>query len=135
MRSRNLINWIAMAGIVFLTGCESVMESGANFGRRVTEVEKVDASDQRLLYKTDGDAEALNWLLRNEIRQGMPIADVNQILGEDGERQYDAGWVKNNGSFRVDDEVYKWGPDSDGQSIYLVFRNGHLTNYDPSQFE
>ena len=133
MTGRNLTKSLALLGIVGLIGCESMMEAGPGFGRSATE--SVDPADQRLLYKTDGDAEALRWLLRNEVKQGMPLADVNQVLGEDGIRQYDAGWVKNSGSFRVDDEVYKWGPDADGNSIYLVFRDGHLTNYDASQFE
>jgi hypothetical protein len=132
-RRRNLINWLALLGITGLLGCESVMETGSGFGRTATA--DVDPADQRLLYKTDGDAQALRWLLHNEVKQGMPVATVNQVLGEDGVRQYDAGWVKNNGSFRIDDDVYKWGPDADGQAIYLVFRNGNLTNYDASQFE
>lgn len=133
MSGQNLINLIVLTGSVFLCGCESMMDTSSNYGQTAEDI--VNAADQRLLYKTDGDAEALHWLLRNEIRQGMPLNDVNQILGEDGVRQYDAGWVKNNGSFRIDDEVYKWGPNSKGQSIYLVFRNGNLTNYDPTQFE
>ena len=98
--------------------------------------EKKEEETQRQKYQTDRDPDAMRWLLRHRIHQGMALADVNQILGEDGERERDAGWVKNTGGvYRHDDDVFKWGPDANGRTIYLVFRDDCLTNYDPLQFD
>ena len=75
----------ATALLLFGLGCGSVLQN-AGFGRSATI--EIDPADQRLAYQTDGDPQALRWLLRNEVRQGMTIADVNQTLGEDGTIQY-----------------------------------------------
>jgi hypothetical protein len=35
---------------------------------------------------------------------------------------------------RQGDATFKWGPDRAGRSIYLIFRDDHLVNFDPHEF-
>ena len=87
-------------------------------------------------FVTEGDSQAVRWLLKNRIAGGMELNDVNQILGQRGVRQFDDGWIKNHGgTFRQSDQVYKWGPDSDGKAYMLVFRDDHLLNFNPDDYE
>ena len=56
-------------------------------------------------------------------------------LGEDGQRVYDDRLIKTSGGhYRSGDVTYKWDPDSKGRSIYLVFRENILVNYNPDDF-
>ena len=87
-------------------------------------------------FVTEGDSQAVRWLLKNSIAGGMELHDVNQILGQKGVRQFDDGWIKNHGgTFRLSDRVYKWGPDSEGKTYMLVFRDDHLLNFNPDDYE
>ena len=87
-------------------------------------------------FVTEGDSQAVRWLLKNSIAIGMELNDVNQILGQKGVRQFDDGWIKNHGgTFRQSDNVYKWGPDSEGKTYMLVFRDDHLLNFNPDDYE
>ncbi|WP_339744557.1 hypothetical protein [uncultured Rubinisphaera sp.] len=73
----------------------------------------------------------IRWLLKNSVKNGMSKADVNRVLGEDGEREFnDSNLLANEGLYRADDKVYRWGPDRDGNSYMLVFRDGHLINFE-----
>lgn len=60
----------------------------------------------------------------------MSKSDVDNILGETGEREYnDARILREGGSgYRADDFVYRWGPDRDGNVYMFVFRDDHLVN-------
>lgn len=91
--------------------------------------------ENRKKFVEDRDPEAMRWLLVNRIRQGMTLADVNRVLGVVGEREFTDKWIKSNRPFRAGDNVYRWGPDNNGRSVYLVFREDQLVNYDSSEFE
>jgi len=92
-------------------------------------------SEYRLRYLTKGDPEAMRWLLGHRLETGMSLAEVNKVFGQDGVEETDDGWIKKHSSrYRRSDESYGWGPDSQGKSVYLVFRNEQLVNFDPAEF-
>ena len=75
-------------------------------------------------------------LLQNRVENGMTPAEISHVLGEEGERVYEDGWIKNRGGhYQAGDETWKWGPDRKGNSVYLVFRESRLVNFDASEFE
>lgn len=89
----------------------------------------------RKKYAATHDREALHWLLRHCIEPGMSYHDVCRALGEDGVRESRDNWIKNNGgNYQVGDDAYAFGPDNHGQTLYLVFRDDKLVNFDPREF-
>ncbi|RPI76174.1 MAG: hypothetical protein EHM42_14970 [Planctomycetaceae bacterium] len=125
-------------GILLLTvvsGCES---SGWN--SRMLEAfspeKSASAEDEerhRTAYAQSRNRDDLYWLLANRVDAGMGLREVNGVLGEEGTRETHGQWARG-GDFQVSDDVYRYGPDSTGQSVYLVFREGRLVNYDRSDF-
>lgn len=86
-------------------------------------------------YQTERDPDALRWLLAHRIQQGMTVGDVNEALGQEGEREFDDLHLKTKGgSYRASDVAYRWGPDSRGRSVYLFFRDGRLVNFRPGEY-
>jgi hypothetical protein len=123
--------------LLVLVGCEGG-PTGNFAGRRSASggasAEKTE-QEYRRQYQAERDPQALGWLLANRIRQGMSVGEVNEFLGQDGEREFDDRKLKTgNPAYRADDIAYRWGPDSGGRAVYLLFRDGKLLNYDPQQF-
>ena len=122
----------------YCMGCGNLHQTGATNGW--TFFNSTNSFQEEEQYRdrfvTEGDSQAVRWLLKNRIAGGMELNDVNQILGQRGVRQFDDGWIKNHGgTFRQSDQVYKWGPDSDGKAYMLVFRDDHLLNFNPDDYE
>lgn len=89
----------------------------------------------RAAFQKTRDPNELRWLLANRIEPGMSPGDVGLVLGEQGTRIHNDGWVKNKSSiYLTDDESWKWASDRDGNSLILVFREGRLVNFDPEEF-
>jgi len=109
-------------------GCEAISNpvTGGRPAQSVAPLNKL--SDQhRLRFQSDGDPAAFKWLLINRIAAGMSVQNVNTILGQDGERVINDRWIKDNGSrYHESDTVFRWGPDSNARSVYLVFRDERL---------
>jgi hypothetical protein len=94
------------------------------------------ADEMRMEYQESGSPAAIRWLLAHSVKQGMEPAEVGEALGDTGRRVEDDGWIKNDGGrFQVGDQAYKWGPDNDGNSYFLVFRDHKLVNFNPREFE
>ena len=87
-------------------------------------------------YQENRSRQAMQWLITNRVQAGMSVQDVNRILGEDGIREHMDKWLKTgSGNYLIDDVVYHYGPDSEGSSVYLVFRDDKLVNFDPDDFK
>jgi len=118
-------------------GCEVLHNSGvpglrkyADSGKPLREEEK-----HRDRYQVDRDSEAMRWLLANRITTGMTVSEVGHMLGEDGEREHNDNRFKTGGGYlRLNDRVYRWGPDNEGNSVYLGFRDDRLVNFNPEEF-
>jgi hypothetical protein len=128
---------VPVALLLVVAGCEGGPASsftGLRSASRRSPAEKTEM-EYRTDYQTERDPEALSWLLANRIRQGMGVGEVNEILGQDGTREFDDRKLKaGNPAYRADDITYRWGPDSGGRAVYLLFREDKLLNYDPQQF-
>ena len=125
--------WLTAAG----GGCESPgidpLDEWMAGGR--LEDERV-AADHRQRFQDDGDPESLRWLLKHRLTTGMSLAEVSQELGQQGERLHESGHLKRgDGRYLESDVFYKWGPASDGQSVYLAFRDERLLHFDPAALE
>jgi hypothetical protein len=130
-----VIPLISLSGM----GCENFHQTGASNGWTLfnsADTFREEEEQYRDRFVTEGDSQAVRWLLKNRIASGMELHDVNQILGQKGARQFDDGWIKNNGgTFRQSDRVYKWGPDGEGKTYMLVFRDDHLVNFNSDDYE
>ena len=78
---------------------------------------------------------ALFWLLSHRVESGMRLSEVEQILGEAGEDVSDQSYQKKSqGLHEQTDDAFKWGPDSEGKSVVLFFRDGNLANFNPKDY-
>lgn len=95
-----------------------------------------DEEIHRQRYQRDRDPDDLHWLLANRIESGMTVSEVGRTIGEEGRQVYDDGWIKRGGGYyQSGDKAWKWDPDRNGQSLILVFREGRLVNFDPTQYD
>ncbi|MDA1017067.1 MAG: hypothetical protein O3A00_21740 [Planctomycetota bacterium] len=123
---------IALSLLCLLAGCESgnIFERGPDW-QSDADLHKTAVEKQRRFIE-DRDHEALNWLLKHRVKPGMSRGDVDEILGEDGERIYDDGSFKNRNSvYRQTDKAYSWGPAANGSTVVLIFRDNQLFNFRP----
>jgi hypothetical protein len=130
----------AVLAVTATTGCEIALRSLKLPGGPPTsgelEAEAQQAGRQRKRFRETQDAAALRWLLAKRVRTGMALAEVNRELGQDGNRRYeDAKFKARNIGVRQTDETWEWGPDKNGTTYVLFFRNDRLMNFDPSQYD
>lgn len=128
---------LVATALLISAGCETMRESGIP-GLRADTTKKYEANrveqEHRDNFVVHRDHKSLYWLVANRIKNGMSLTDVEQILGESGERETDMGRLKLGGLYQTTDLIYKWGPDNEGYSVVLIFRDNHLVNFDPSGF-
>ncbi len=128
---------IGIGPFLLISGCEALYEAGVtgmapfvDFEPRIREEEK-----HRKEYQEHGSPAALRWLLANRIQAGMSVAEVEKVLGQTATREFNDTWLKTKGGhYRSGDSTYKWGPDSEGRTLYLVFREGKLVNFNPRDY-
>jgi len=126
---------------MFVSGCASnanwqafMKERGG--GYKSPEEKREEEETHRTDYQENRSSEAMLWLLTNRVKQGMSVEDVNIILGQEGGLEKNAGWIRNKSPlYRRDDVTYRYGPDDEGRTIYLMFREGNLVNFDPEEYE
>jgi len=122
---------------VFCAGCESAswMRSLHSSFAQQTEQERRNEEAHRKRYRETHDRKSLHWLLSHRVETGMSYKDVCKIVGEDGTREARDNWLKSKGAtYQLGDDIYAFGPDSEGQTVYLAFREDMLVNYDPLDF-
>ena len=130
--------WLA---VVFCAGCESAAwthslnEAFRSKDERKAGSEPRTEEEHRQEYIGTHSRKSMRWLLYHRVRPGVSYQDVCRLLGEDGERETKDRWLKTNGTnIRIDDEVYRFGPDDQGHTLYLFFRDDRLINYDRDEF-
>ena len=130
---------LSLACVCAVTGCESPnglhgLESSKPFWSRTNSHD--EEVQYRKDYQTNRSRKAMRWLLANRVDSGMSVNDVNTILGEKGEldESPSANSLKRGNTYRIDDKVFHYGPDSGGRAVYLVFRDDKLVNFERQRF-
>jgi len=128
-----------LIGVSLVSGCASTGDGSPSglaslFPSEARQKEEEERHRKR--FQEGRDPEAMCWLLANRVESGQSPMDVGRVLGEQGERVVNDGWIKNDGGYyQTGDECWKWGPDREGHSVLLVFREGRLVNFDPREFQ
>ncbi len=127
---------ICLAGFVLAcAGCETaeVQALLPEYFRHHTSEAEIEQHRERFI--VDRDPESFRWLLTHGVENGMTVMDVNLVLGDTSERiDNDVELKRERGEYLQTDVAYKWGPDRDGHSVVLFFREGHLVNFRSEQF-
>lgn len=137
LRSYRWLSLCLLLVCLVLASCETLKAPGstADWFARNTKGHEREVQSYRTQWQTRRDRAAIRWLLATQIHNGLTPEEVNERLGDTGEREINAQEFKREGDgFRVDDEFYRYGPDRDGQVYYLGFREGKLTNFDGGRF-
>lgn len=95
---------------------------------------KQEVAEHRQKFLIDGDPDAFRWLTANQLENGMTVDEVGAVYGDPGEMLEQDGQYKNKGGlYQTTDQGYRWGPDREGKSITLFFREGRLIYFDPKE--
>jgi hypothetical protein len=132
---RGFVGVVVLAALLATLGGGCEMPDLARGSRERILAEASAAAERREKFLAEGDPQAVRWLLANRIGSGMTRDDVEETLGQHGERVYEDDWLKS-GTLGVlqTDEAYRWGPDSAGQTYYLFFRDDRLVNHNPAEY-
>ena len=127
--------WVA---VLTFAGCESP-EWTRSLNDSFAAVEQPGSKtveQHRQKYVATHDHESMRWLLSHCVEMGMSYRKVSHIMGEDGTLETgDRQLLSGGGNYRVGDEMYAFGPDSKGKTVYLAFREDRLVNYERSEFK
>lgn len=118
-----------------LAGCGTAGLNGflADLGHQ--KITNAEFEEHRKQFSQEKDPQALSWLMAHALNNGMTVQEVEHALGDAGERIYDDVELKSHyEEFLHTDVAYKWGPDTDGNSVVLFFREGRLVQYSPEKF-
>ncbi len=133
-----LVKFAVIVAMISAIGCEMLHNAGVPGLKPYIKVSTAEVKKEQACrdeFQVNRDHKALYWLLANRIQTGMQLHEVEQVLGEPGERETDMSRLKSDGIYQTTDLVYKWGPDQSGHSVVLFFRDGHLVNFDRQSFK
>lgn len=119
-------------------GCESPAWTHTlndSFNAKAAEGGPRTEEEHRREYIATHSRKSMRWLLGHCVNTGMSYAEVCHALGEEGEVRKKDPAMKTGVNVRIDDEVYEFGPDSEGRVLVLYFREDRLINFDPSDFK
>lgn len=131
------LNLALVLGCLLLASCETLKAPGstADWFARNNKGHEREVQSYRTQWQTRRDKAAIRWLLATQIHNGLTPEEVSVRLGEVGVKEQNTREFKKEGDgFRIDDEFYKFGPDREGESYYLGFRDGQLVQFDAQRF-
>ena len=134
---RNRCCWMLMLACLVLSSCETLKAPGsaADWFARNNKGHEREVQSYRTQWQTRRDGEAIRWLLATQIHNGLTPEEVNERLGDSGELEINTKeFARQGDGFRVDDQFYRYGPDKQGRSHYLGFRDGKLINFDSERY-
>ncbi|MDP1796087.1 MAG: hypothetical protein Q8K78_01325 [Planctomycetaceae bacterium] len=117
-------------------GCETLHQAGVpGLEQYVKDEDALAAPEYRESFQVDRDPTAFSWLLAHRVRNGMTVSEVSEALGDSGEEFSNSQALKKNANeYQATDIAYRWGPDAQGRSVILFFRDGHLIQFNPRDF-
>ena len=127
---------IALFGCcLVVSGCGSARLLGLS-GSGDPDGRMAEEERHRQRFLESRNAEDLRWLLANGVQPGQSRSEISATLGEPGQRVARTDWLRDGGGdFQQGDVAWKWGPDREGNSVVLVFRDDRLINFDPTEFQ
>ncbi len=132
---RMKLTW-AMLLMGVLVGCETLHQAGVpGLEQYVKDEDAIAAPNYRERFQVDRDPAAFSWLMRHRVRTGMTVAEVSEALGDSGEEFSSSQDLKKGlTEYQTTDVAFRWGPDSEGRSVILFFRDGRLIQFNPNDF-
>jgi hypothetical protein len=132
---RRLVFCGALTSLSGFAGCGTAGLNGflADLGQQ--KITNAEFEEHRKQFSQEKDPQAFRWLMAHSLNNGMTVKEVERALGDVGERIYDDVELKSHhGEFLHTDVAYKWGPDTDGNSAVLFFREGRLIQFEAGKF-
>lgn len=132
---RHVTSVIGLLIAAFLGGCVELPTLSTLPGISSPKISETDTAKHRYEFQTNRTPESLDWLLVNRIQNGLSVAEIGRLLGETGEREFADRELKTSGDghYLDTDVAYRWGPDANGRTIVLFFRDGKLVNFNPEE--
>lgn len=128
---------VVCLALICLASCETLKAPGSTadwFARNNKSHEK-EAQAYRNQWLTRKDGAAARWLLANQIHNGLTVEEVDLRMGDRGQKELNTQeFNRKVDGFRLGDVFYRYGPDRNGESYYLGFRDGSLVNFDAERF-
>lgn len=124
--------------VISICGCETLHNAGVpglDIYLKPDPVALENERRNREEFLVKRDHKALYWLLANKISNGMMLRDVEGVLGMEGEPTTDFNVTNTEGIHQTTDKAYKWGPDNSGCSVVIFFRDGHVSNFNPKDYQ
>lgn len=140
MSSRRMIG--QAFGIMICTllagfGCQTLHNAGLPGMEPFLKVDPAKVEEEnnhREQFAIHRDHKSFYWLLANQVSSGMSLTEVETALGEPGEHTTEFSRMKSEGQIQTTDSAYRWGPDRQGNSAILFFRDGRLVNFNRKDF-
>lgn len=127
---------LSLIVLLFCAGCESFQEIPFDdLALPEPDRSHLQEDEYRVKFQKSGDPAAARWLLAHRVKNAMPRKEVEKIFGQSGRFEPSDRTLKaNSNAYRIGDKTYVFGPDSQGNSYHLVFRENRLVGFDPAEF-
>lgn len=128
---------LTLVALAAVLGCQTLHNAGVPGLEDYVKPDPVQvemARSNRDKFAIDRDHKALYWLLSKKVSNGMKLAEVEDVLGSPGEEASEFKGANSDGIHQTTDSAFKWGPDSEGCSVVIWFRDGHVCNFNPKDY-
>lgn len=136
-RFLNVSMGLSVSALLVCIGCETLHNAGVPGLEMYVKPDPavVEAGrNHREKFSAERNHESLYWLVAHNVKNTMSLREVEAAIGEPGEYMTETGRMRSEG-VQATDSAFAWGPDSEGHSVILFFRDGHLTNFDPNDYD
>lgn len=94
------------------------------------EAERREEQQHRAKYQATRSSKEFQWLQEHRLENGMTLETVNHLLGQKGKRIDGAGEnPADSDAAHKHDGAYRYGPDDQGHTLQLTFKNGRVVDY------
>ena len=136
-RFLNVSMALSVSALLVCIGCETLHNAGMPGLETYIKPDPAKLEEERShreKFSANQDHESLYWLVANRVQNSMTLREVETVIGETGESIGDTGHLRSEG-IQTTDTAFMWGPDNQGHSVVLFFRDGHLTNFHPENYD
>ena len=119
-------------------GCETLHNAGVPGLDQYVKKDPVQLAREQSFkdeFALHRDHKSFYWLLSHKVSNGMSLGDVEDAIGESGEPTSEFSTMKSDGLYQATDTAYRWGPDNMGYSAIIFFRDSHVVNFNPKDYQ